>query len=80
MNWRSGGELWKRLERRYHEQRQSEWNASGKCQYAISQLPQVTEFKCMGSTLQSDGDMSTEVNKGHSVDGKTSGVALQTFW
>ena len=23
-------------------------------------LPQVTEFKCLGSTLQSDGDMNTE--------------------
>ena len=28
-----------------------------------SQLPQVTEFKYLGSTLQSDGDMSTEINK-----------------
>ena len=27
------------------------------------QLPLVTEFKYMGSTLQSDGDMNTEVNK-----------------
>ena len=27
------------------------------------QLPQVTEFKYMGSTLQNDGDMSSEVNK-----------------
>ena len=26
-------------------------------------LPQVTEFKYMGSTMQSDGDMSREVNK-----------------
>ena len=26
-------------------------------------LPQVTEFKYMGSTMQSDGDMSTEVKK-----------------
>ena len=26
------------------------------------QLPQVTEFKYMGSTLQSDGDISTEIN------------------
>ena len=31
----------------------SEWNASKKCQYAIFQPPQVTEFKCLGSTLQS---------------------------
>ena len=28
-----------------------------------AQLPQVTEFKYLGSTLQSDGDMSTEINK-----------------
>ena len=28
-----------------------------------AQLPLVTEFKYMGSTLQSDGDMSTEINK-----------------
>ena len=29
----------------------SEWNACKKCQYAISQPPQVTELKCLGSTL-----------------------------
>ena len=28
-----------------------------------AQLPQVTEFKYLGSTLQSDDDMSTEINK-----------------
>ena len=28
-----------------------------------AQLPQVTEFKYLGSTLQSDGDMTTEINK-----------------
>ena len=28
-----------------------------------AQLPRVTEFKHMGSTLQGDGDMSTEINK-----------------
>ena len=28
-----------------------------------AQLPQVTEFKYLGSTLQSDGDMSTDINK-----------------
>ena len=28
-----------------------------------AQLPQVTELKYLGSTLQSDGDMSTEINK-----------------
>ena len=38
----------------------SEWNAIRKCNL---HLPQVTEFKYLGSTLQSDGDKSTEVNK-----------------
>ena len=28
-----------------------------------AQLPQVTEFKYLGRTLQSDGEMSTEINK-----------------
>ena len=28
-----------------------------------AQLPQVTEFKYLGSTLQSDGDLTTEINK-----------------
>ena len=28
-----------------------------------AQLPQVTEFKCLESTLLSDGDMSSEINK-----------------
>ncbi len=28
-----------------------------------AQLPQVTEFKYLGGTLHSDGDMSTEINK-----------------
>ena len=28
-----------------------------------AQLPHVTEFNYLGSTLQSDGDMSTEINK-----------------
>ena len=28
-----------------------------------AQPPQVTEFKYLGSTLQSDGDMTTEINK-----------------
>ena len=28
-----------------------------------AQLPQVTEFKYLGSTLQSDGDMTSEINK-----------------
>ena len=28
-----------------------------------AQLPHVTEFKYLGSTLQSDGDVNAEVNK-----------------
>ena len=43
-----------------------------------AQLPHVTEFKYLGSTLQSDGGMSTEINKrtqcGWNNWRKTSGV------
>ena len=40
------------------------WNAIRKCSYMQSaQLPHVTEFKYLGSTLQSDGGRSTEINK-----------------
>ena len=43
-----------------------------------AQLPQVTEFKYLGTTLHSDGDMSTEINKrtqcGWNKWGKMSGV------
>ena len=35
----------------------------GSLKMQSDKLPQVTEFKYMGSTLQSDGDMNTEVNK-----------------
>ncbi len=35
----------------------------GSVKMQSAQLPQFTEFKYLGSTLQSDGDMSTEVNK-----------------
>ena len=35
----------------------------GSVKMQSDQLPQVTEFKYLGSTLQSDGDMNTEVNK-----------------
>ena len=28
-----------------------------------AQLPQVTEFKCLGSTMQSNGGMNAETNK-----------------
>ena len=34
----------------------------GSVKMQSAQLPQVNEFKYLGSTLQSDGDMSTEVN------------------
>ena len=39
----------------------SGWSAIRKMRSA--QLSQVTEFKYLGSTLQSDGDISTEINK-----------------
>ena len=35
----------------------------GSVKMQSAQLPQVTEFKYLGSTLQSDGDMTTEINK-----------------
>ena len=35
----------------------------GSVEMQSAQLPQVTEFKYLGSTLQSDCDMSTEINK-----------------
>ena len=35
----------------------------GSVKMQSAQLPQVSEFKYLGSTLQSDGDMSTEINK-----------------
>ena len=35
----------------------------GSVKMQSAQLPQVTEFQYLGSTLQSDGDMTTEINK-----------------
>ena len=35
----------------------------GSVKMQSAQLPQVSEFKYLGSTLQSDGYMSTEINK-----------------
>ena len=35
----------------------------GSVKMQSAQLPQVNEFKYMGSTLQSDGDMNTEETK-----------------
>ena len=56
-----------------HESVKSNDRVGPKMQSA--QLPPVTEFKYLRSTLQSDGDMSTEVKKiGHSVDGTTGGI------
>ena len=50
----------------------------GRVKMQCSQLSQVTEFKYRGSTLQSDGDVSTEINKrtqcGWNNWGKMSGV------
>ena len=43
------------------------------------QLPQVTEFKYLGSTLQGDGDLSTEVTRGRSVDGTTGGKCQASY-
>ena len=37
------------------------WNAIRKCSYAI--CPAATGHRILGSTLQSDGGMSTEINK-----------------
>ena len=39
----------------------------GSVKMQSDQLIQVTEFKYLGSTLQGDGDMNTEVNKCLSV-------------
>ena len=36
----------------------SKWNAIRKCSYAICPAATVTEYKYLGSTLQSDGGMS----------------------
>ena len=35
----------------------------GSVEMQSDQLPHITEFKYLGNTLQSDGDMTTEVNK-----------------
>ena len=39
----------------------SKWNAIRKCSYAI--CPAATGHRILGSTMQSDGGMSTEINK-----------------
>ena len=40
-----------------------EWNVIRKCTMQSAKLPQVTEFKYLESTLQSDGATNAEVNK-----------------
>ena len=54
----------------------------GSVKIQSAQLPQVTEFKYLGSTLQSDGDMTTEINKRNSCGWnncrKMSGVLCDT--
>ena len=46
----------------------------GSVKMQSAQLPQVTEFKYLGSTLLSDGDTSTEINmQEDTVDGTTGG-------
>ncbi len=54
-----------------HRVHMSKWKASRKCQYAIFQLPQVIEFKYLGSTLQSNGDM-------HIISGHEDTVWIET--
>ena len=63
-NWSSGGSLGE--ERTVSVKRRDrvhvpEWNTIIKM--GSAQLPQVTEIKFLGSTLQSDGDVNAEVNK-----------------
>ena len=41
----------------------SKWNAIRSIHMQFAHVPQVTEFKYLASTLQSDGDMSTEINR-----------------
>ena len=38
------------------------WNVIRKWMQS-DKLPHITEFKYLGSTLQSDGDMNTEINE-----------------
>ena len=51
------GKDWNEGVQSKHRVHMSKWKASRKCQYAIFHLPQVIEFKHIGSTLQSNGDM-----------------------
>ena len=45
-----------------------------------AQLTQVTKFKYRGSTLQSDGDTSTDIyTRGNSVDGTTGGRCRASY-
>ena len=49
----------------------------GSVKMQSAKLPQVIEFKYMGTTLHSDGDMSTK--RGQDVDGTTVG-RCQASW
>ena len=51
------GKDWNGCVKSNHRVHMSEWNASRNCQYAIFLLPDGTEFKYLGSTLQSNGCM-----------------------
>ena len=65
-NWSSGGKPWREVSRAKTEHMCLNGTPLGSIQMQSAQLPQVTEFKYLGSTLQSDGDMridSTEINK-----------------
>ena len=53
-----------------------EWNP---IRMQSDQLPHVTEFKYMLSTLQNDGDMNTEETRGHSVNGITGGRCQASY-
>ena len=52
----------------------------GSVKMQSAQLPQVTEFKYMGSTLQSDGDTNTDIyTRGNGVDGTTGGRCQASY-
>ena len=46
----SPGKYWNECVNRKDRVHMSEWNANRKCQYAIIELPQVTELRCLEGT------------------------------
>ncbi len=55
----SPGKQWNEGVNRKYRVHMSEWNARRKYQYAIFELPQVTELKCMGGTYPvANGDIN----------------------